>query len=93
MYHERPRPDHHALEGQNTSANDGVEKFLNARYISTSEAFWRLYGFEIQHKHPAVKKLPCHLPNEQTVVFAESEAEDVVRNGPPVTKLIAFFSD
>ena len=49
--------------------NDEINRYINARYISASEASWRLYGFEIHRKHPPEENLPCHLPDQQTVLF------------------------
>ncbi|KAK3776922.1 hypothetical protein RRG08_016742 [Elysia crispata] len=54
--------------GEDTE-NDEINRYVNARYISASEALWRLYGFEIHRKHAPVEKLPCHLPDQQTVLF------------------------
>ena len=71
--------------------HDEVETFINARYISASEAFWRIYQFPIHNRKPAIEKLPCHLPNEQTVIFEESEAGNVADEGPPTTKLVDYF--
>ena len=41
--------------------NAEISRYVNARYISASEVFWRLYGFEIHSKHPPAGKLPCHV--------------------------------
>jgi hypothetical protein len=72
--------------------NDEVERFLNARYVSASEALWRLYGFELHQRHPSVEKLPCHLPEQQTILFQNvEEAQASIQGGPPVTKLQAYF--
>jgi hypothetical protein len=74
------------------NANDEVENFLNARYVSASEAFWRIYGFELHSRYPAVEKLPCHLPDQQTVIFhSVEEAQASLQGDPPVTKLQAYF--
>ena len=72
--------------------NDEIESFVNARYISASEAYWRIYEFNIQYKYPPVSKLPLHLQDEQVVLFQPSDAHDVARQGSPVTKLTAYFS-
>jgi len=53
--------------------NDEIERFVDARYISASEAYWRLYEFPIQQMQPSVQKLPIHLDNEQTVLFQPGE--------------------
>jgi hypothetical protein len=31
-----------------------IERYLNGRYISTSEAVWRLFEFPIHERYPAV---------------------------------------
>ena len=70
---------------------DEVENYLNSRYISSSQAYWRIYGFHIHGKYPAVEKLPCHPPGEQIVCFNDENVRDTVEHGPPRTKLTAFF--
>ncbi|XP_074645863.1 uncharacterized protein LOC141902122 [Tubulanus polymorphus] len=42
-------------------------------------------------KYPPDEKLPCHLPNDQTVLFQADDAANVINRGPPTTKLTAFF--
>ena len=71
--------------------NDEIEQYVNARYVSASEAYWRLFEFKILHKYPPVSKLPLHLEDEQTVLFTPEEAQAVASNPPPQTKLTAFF--
>ncbi|XP_064631618.1 uncharacterized protein LOC135489918 [Lineus longissimus] len=75
-----------------TTVHDEIETYLNARYISASEAFWRIYNFPLHQKYPPVEKLPCHLPGEQVVLFEPNAAANTVQNGPPITKLTAFFT-
>lgn len=41
---------------------DEIEEYLNARYLSAGEAAWRIMGFHITSKEPAVTSLPVHLP-------------------------------
>ncbi len=72
-------------------SNDEVERFVNARYISASQAYWRLYEFRISERYPPVDKLPLHLENEQTVYFQPSQASEIASKPPPVTKLTAYF--
>ena len=50
---------------------DEVQQFIDCRYISCSEAIWRIQGFPLIHRWPPVKKLPIHLPGEQTVFYGE----------------------
>ena len=43
--------------------------FAYARYISTSEACWRLLKFEIVEKNPDVERLEARLPNRHNLNF------------------------
>lgn len=42
---------------------DEIEEYWNGRYHSATEATWRILGFSISKKSPAVTSLPIHLPN------------------------------
>jgi hypothetical protein len=68
-----------------------VERYANARNVSASEAYWRIYGFELHHRSPAVMKLQCHLENEQIEVYEEGDAENVLERGPRKTTLTEYF--
>ncbi|XP_031095051.1 uncharacterized protein LOC115999336 [Ipomoea triloba] len=51
------------------------------RYISPCEASWHLFAFEIQHKAHSVERLRFHLPDQQSVVFADDDAmEDLIQH-------------
>ena len=71
---------------------DEVDNFQNAMYISASEAYWRIYGFEIHHKYPAVIKLECHLPGEQIEIYPDGEEDNAVQRGPRTTMLQEYFN-
>lgn len=42
-----------------------IEHYRAGRYISTSEACWRFYGYSMHGESPHIKPLSVHLPNEQ----------------------------
>ncbi|XP_071575068.1 uncharacterized protein [Temnothorax nylanderi] len=69
---------------------DEVKKYLNGRYISTSEACWRFFDFSIHERYPTVMHLAVHLENGQRVYFTENNIQEVIEN-PRKTTLIAFF--
>ncbi|XP_041999843.1 uncharacterized protein LOC121749330 [Salvia splendens] len=50
------------------------------KYISSCEAAWRIFGFEIQYKDPPVERLSFHLPDQQHVIFDEAADLDTVLN-------------
>lgn len=55
--------------------NDEVENYVNGRYISTSEAVWRILEFPIYEWHPTVLQLVVHLENGQRMYFTAETAE------------------
>jgi len=70
--------------------NDVITNYLNGRYICTSEAFWRIYNFEIHDRDPTVKHLAVHLENGQRVFFNANNFHQVIENPRKMT-LTAFF--
>lgn len=71
--------------------NDEIKTFQLGRYLSSSEGAWRIFGFNIHERYPAVEHLSIHLENEQTIYYTEDSAKEKVLN-PPNTTLLAFFN-
>ncbi|GFW98847.1 helitron_like_N domain-containing protein [Trichonephila clavipes] len=62
------------------------------KYICNSnEAAWRIFGFPIHERDPAVVQLAIHLENGQRVFFTNETAIDRAIN-PPKTTLTAFLN-
>jgi len=53
-------------------AHDEIQHYLDAHYVSSCEANWRLYFFEVQAHEPSVLRLAVHLPLQQPVVLNPS---------------------
>jgi hypothetical protein len=53
-------------DDRNPEAIDEIDDYWNARYLSAGEAAWRILGFHIAKKIPAVSALPIHLPASTT---------------------------
>ncbi|XP_075507536.1 uncharacterized protein LOC142544366 [Primulina tabacum] len=53
---------------------DETKNFQAARWISPPESIWRIFGFDLNHLHPAIICLPVHLENEHVVTFAANQA-------------------
>lgn len=45
---------------------DEIQNFWDARYLSSGEAAWRIMGFKITRKEPAVTPVPVHLPGDHS---------------------------
>ncbi|KAL8621837.1 hypothetical protein ACOMHN_046041 [Nucella lapillus] len=67
-----------------------VAEYLTDRYISTTEAVWRILRFPIHKRQPTVERLAIHLENGQQVVFNETNLADRAENSPQTT-LTEFF--
>ena len=74
------QPDLDTNQQQKGSTNDGIQtnkkldeikKFLDARYVSASEAIWRIFGFITNAQNPHTYRLPIHLPDQQQFFFLE----------------------
>jgi len=59
-------------------SGDEIKQYLDCRYISPSEACWRIFSFPIHGRNPAVERLFFHLPGEQSVYFKDDEFIDEV---------------
>jgi hypothetical protein len=45
------------------NSNKEVTQYQMGRYVSSNEAFWRIFSFPIHEKHPTVVHLAVHLEN------------------------------
>ena len=74
---------------------DEVQQYLDARYVSSCEAGWHLYFFEMHDHEPSVLHLQVHLPQQQGVVIntdRDRNAQDVLdRNEDKDTTLTGWF--
>uniref|UniRef100_A0A914VC87 Helitron helicase-like domain-containing protein n=1 Tax=Plectus sambesii TaxID=2011161 RepID=A0A914VC87_9BILA len=57
---------------------DEISMFLDARYVSLSEAIWRLLEFRLHGQSHTIIRLPIHLPNFQSVFFIEGREQEAL---------------
>ncbi|XP_029638121.1 uncharacterized protein LOC115213325 [Octopus sinensis] len=79
-----------AKAGDPEAATDEITFFQTGRYISTNEAFWRIFGFPIQEHESAVIHLNVHLENGLWVYLNQENILDCA-NQPQRTTLTRFF--
>ena len=48
---------------------DKIKQYLDSRYVSSCEANWHLFFFEMHYHEPNVLRLKVHLPNQQPVIL------------------------
>ncbi|XP_062189934.1 uncharacterized protein LOC133892964 [Phragmites australis] len=80
-------------KGSSEDEIDEIKKYLEMRYISTTEACWRLFQFDLHYQDPPVERLNFHLENEQQVIFPDStDIEKIVRKeGVKITKFTEWM--
>ncbi|PIA32902.1 hypothetical protein AQUCO_04300087v1 [Aquilegia coerulea] len=79
--------------GESVKIIDEIKTYLDCRYISASEASWRIFGFSTQFREPAVERLPFHLEDEQVVTYRDSNntAEVLERASTIKTKFLQWM--
>ena len=72
---------------------DEIKLYLDAQYVSASEATWRLFWYTMHEEIPNVVRLQVHLPGEQVVTFDENDNPQEVagRAARAKSTLDAFF--
>ncbi|XP_019240131.1 PREDICTED: uncharacterized protein LOC109220120 [Nicotiana attenuata] len=72
---------------------DEIKRYLDCRYISATEACWRIFKFGIHHREPAVERLPFHLEGQNLIIFEEERRAESVLSTPgiEVTKFTEWF--
>ncbi|XP_060879154.1 uncharacterized protein LOC132951353 [Metopolophium dirhodum] len=82
--------DHAAFRLGKTDNTDEIKIYESGRYISSSEAAWKILGFHIHDRYPAFTHLDVHLENGQRVYFTANNVAERIEN-PPTTTVQAFF--
>lgn len=52
---------------------DEISDYINARYVSSSEAAWRIFGYNINVREPSVTSYSVHLLGEDKIFFDASQ--------------------
>ena len=74
---------------------DEIKNFMDARYIGPHEACWRIFGFDIHSREPAVQILSVHAENMQQVAFRAGQrltsiANDARRKRTTLTEWLEY---
>ncbi|GFR67559.1 hypothetical protein ElyMa_000255300 [Elysia marginata] len=68
------------------ATRDEVSEFINARYIGSTEAAWRIFCMPMHERFPPVMQLAVHLENGQRVYFTEENAHEKSVSDAPDSK-------
>jgi hypothetical protein len=79
----------------NTDPIDEIKMYLDAKYISSSEAVWRIFHYRLHGRSPSVQRLAVHLPEKQLITFCDDDDLQQVLDQAVshVTTLVAWFQE
>ena len=69
---------------------DEISNFVNSRFLTASEACWRIFAFDMHGRDPSMQRLAVHEENLQMVTFSEHDPEEAIANSKDST-LLAWF--
>ena len=69
---------------------DEITRYQAARWIGTHEAIWRLLGYPLDWRYPAVQSLAVHAEHGEHVLFRDDT--DIQTIQAPLTTLTAFIA-
>lgn len=74
---------------------DEIKMYLDTRYVSASEAIWRIFHYRLHGRSPNVQRLAVHLPEHELIFFRDDEDLQQVmdRASTRVTTLVAWFQE
>jgi hypothetical protein len=81
------RQSDNAIEG-NVVNIDEIKKYLDCRYVSASEAAWRIFKFDMHERFPTVERLQYHLPNQQMVLFRDDDDVQEVATRSAISRMM-----
>ncbi|CAN0926294.1 hypothetical protein LINGRAHAP2_LOCUS35263 [Linum grandiflorum] len=65
---------------------DEIAQYLDCRSISSYEAVWRLFKFQIHERSTPVSRLSVHLPGEQPITYEERQSIASIVTRPDIEK-------
>jgi len=82
-----PENTRYTIANPNQQHTEEIKDFVDARYVSASEATWKIFAFEISRKFPAVACLTVHLPGEN---FHQMPGKNGTAS--PASQLLRYFA-
>ncbi|WVZ76629.1 hypothetical protein U9M48_024586 [Paspalum notatum var. saurae] len=72
---------------------DEIKMYREARWVTSPEALWRIYGFDLSKNSPPVMQLQLHLPGTHMVTYEEGQdiQEILDREGAEKSMLTEYF--
>jgi hypothetical protein len=69
IYFELTANTTNASPGPQIAPPNEIREYIDARYLSTCEALWRIFEFDIHFRIPSMERLSVHLPAKNIVQY------------------------
>ena len=70
---------------------DEIDNIVNSQFVTATDSFWRICGFDVHGRDPSIQRLTVHEENLQIVTFNEENPREAVSN-PKNTTLLGWFN-
>ena len=68
-----------------TNVYNEITHYVDARYVSASEACWRIFHYDLHTHSPAIQRLAVHLPGQEQVICSEGKAQQALQHNKNTT--------
>ncbi|XP_058752651.1 uncharacterized protein LOC131625838 [Vicia villosa] len=75
-----------STSGSDKEPVDEIKQYLDCRYVSPSEACWRIYSYNIHGRKPAVERMFYHLVGEKAVYYPDHARMENILEKASVTE-------
>ena len=69
---------------------DEIKHSVNLQFITASESYWHISGYDVHGCEPSIQRLAVHEENMQTVFFQENDFAEAITN-PKNTTLLTLI--
>ena len=73
--------------------HDEILNFIDTRYVSAPESYWRLSELPLHCQSHTIIRLPVHLPNQQPVFFTQGHHKEAVEKAPTSKTMLTVWFD
>ncbi|XP_071137070.1 uncharacterized protein [Mytilus edulis] len=70
---------------KSTNVYNEITHYVDARYVSASEACWRIFHYDLHTHSPAIQRLAVHLPGQEQVIYSEGKAQQALQHNKNTT--------
>ena len=75
-------PDMASVRMESSNGTEGcydeIQKYVNSRFVTASEACWRIMSFDVHGRDPSIQRLAVHEENLQMVTFDEDKPHEAI---------------